>query len=92
MDAILMQETGTAAAAGGAVACIFSLFIGLIGLAAFAFWIWMLIDVITKCPSADNKKLIWVLVVIFAGIIGAIIYYFVQRPKNPAAVSGPPAA
>ena len=85
MDTILMQEAGTAAAAGGgAVACIFSLFMGLIGLAALAFWIWMLIDVITKCPSADNKKLIWVLVVIFAGIIGAIIYYFVQRPKNPA--------
>jgi prolipoprotein diacylglyceryltransferase len=92
MDAILMEETGAAVAAGGAVACIISLFIGLISLAAFAFWLWMLIDVITKCPSADNKKVIWVLVVIFTNIIGAAIYYFVQRPKNPATVSGPPAA
>jgi len=44
------------AAAGGA--CVFALIFGLIGLAAFAFWLWMLIDVIKKCPSADNKKLI----------------------------------
>ena len=78
--------------AGGAFGCVFFGLFAIIGLAAFAFWLWMLIDVIKKCPSAENKKLIWVLVVIFAGIIGAIIYYFVQRPKNPATVSGPPAA
>jgi prolipoprotein diacylglyceryltransferase len=85
MDAMLMEEVSGAAAAGGAVACIFTLIFGLIGLAAFAFWLWMLIDVVKRCPSAENKKLIWVLVVILAGIIGAVIYYFVQRPKNPAA-------
>ena len=55
----------------------------LFGLAVLAFWIWMLIDAITRIPSAGNTKLIWILVVIFAGIIGALIYYFVQRPKNP---------
>ena len=69
-----------------------SLVVGLVALAAFAFWLWMLIDVITKCPSEENKKLIWILVVIFASTLGAIIYYFVQRPKNlPAgAPPGPP--
>ena len=45
----------------------------------------MIIDVATRCPSEDNKKLIWVLVVVLAGIVGAIIYFFVQRPKNPPA-------
>jgi hypothetical protein len=85
-----MESTGEAA--GGAIACVMSLVFGLVGLAAFAFWLWMLIDVITKCPSEENKKLIWILIVIFTGIIGAIIYYFVQRPKNaPAgAPPGPP--
>ena len=92
MDAILMEEGGAAVAATGMVACVFFAIFSIIGLAAFAFWIWMLIDVIKKCPSADNKKVIWVLVVIFLGIIGAAVYYFVQRPKNPAVVSGPPAA
>jgi prolipoprotein diacylglyceryltransferase len=79
-------------AAGGAIACIISLVFGLVALAAFAFWLWMLIDVITKCPSEENKKLIWVLVVILASILGAIIYYFVQRPKNPPSgpAAGPP--
>jgi hypothetical protein len=52
-------------------------------LVAFAFWLWMLIDAITKTPSGENRKLIWILVIVFTGIIGALIYCFVQRPKNP---------
>jgi len=67
----------------GALGCVIFAIIGLIGLAAFAFWLWMLIDVITRAPSEGNTKLIWILVVVFTGIIGALIYYFVQRPKNP---------
>ena len=82
------MESQAGEAACGAIACIFSLVVGLVALAAFAFWLWMLIDVITKCPSEENKKVIWILVVIFTGIIGAIVYYFVQRPKNLP--SGPP--
>jgi len=82
------MESQAGEAAGGAVACIISLVFGLVVLAMIAFWLWMLIDVITKCPSEENKKLIWILIVIFTGIIGAIIYYFVQRPKN--ALSGAP--
>ena len=86
------METSAGEAAGGAFACVISLVFGLVALAMIAFWLWMLIDVITKCPSEENKKLIWILVVIFTGIIGAIVYYFVQRPKNaPAgAPPGPP--
>ena len=72
-----------AAAGGGVVACVFTALLAVLALAAFAFWIWMLIDAITRIPSEGNTKLIWILVVIFAGIIGALIYYFVQRPKNP---------
>jgi len=82
------MESQAGEAAGGAFVCIISLFVGLVVLAMIAFWLWMLIDVITKCPSEENKKLIWILVVIFASILGAIIYYFVQRPKNPP--TGPP--
>jgi len=86
------MESQAGEAAGGAIACVMSLVIGLVGLAVFAFWLWMLIDVITKCPSEENKKLIWILVVVFTGAIGATVYYFVQRPKNPPAGAppGPP--
>ncbi len=52
----------------------------------------MIVDVATRCPSEDNKKLIWVLVVVLAGWIGALIYYFVQRPKNPPAEAAQPSA
>jgi membrane-bound ClpP family serine protease len=52
------------------------------GVAAFGFWIWMLIDCITKEPSEGNDKLIWILVIAFTHFIGAAIYYFVRRPER----------
>ncbi|MBM4019284.1 MAG: PLDc_N domain-containing protein [Planctomycetes bacterium] len=70
-------------AEGGFAACAILAIIGIIGLAAFAFWLWMLIDAISRAPSAGNTKLIWILVIVLTGIIGALIYFFVQRPKNP---------
>ena len=90
MEVHAVESTGF-----GIFGCIFGLIALVIGAAVFAFWLWMLIDCATKCPSADNKKLIWILVIIFTHVVGAIIYYFVQRPKNPTAEtppSGPPQA
>lgn len=54
----------------------------LIGLAAFAFWIWMLIDCATKEPSQGNDKIIWILVIIFTHWIGALIYFLVRRTER----------
>jgi len=67
----------------GVVACVFSAVIAVVALAALAFTIWMLIDAIKRVPSEGNTKLIWILVIIFTGVIGSAIYFFVQRPKNP---------
>jgi hypothetical protein len=47
-------------------------------------WIWMLIDCLTKEPSEGNDKVIWVLVIIFAHWIGALIYLLVRRPQRIA--------
>ena len=78
-----------AVAAGlGIFVMLFVCVIVLLSLAATAFWIWMLVDAITRCPSANNLKLIWILVIVLAHFIGAVIYFFVQRPKNP--VQAPP--
>jgi hypothetical protein len=63
---------------GGGFFCVFAL----IGLALLAFWIWMLIDCIKNEPSTGNDKLIWVLVIVFLGWIGAAIYFFVRRPSR----------
>jgi hypothetical protein len=58
------------------------LFAGLFILAAFAFWIWMLIDAITNKGLTEMEKLIWVLVILFLHCLGGLIYFFVGRPKR----------
>jgi len=50
--------------------------------AAVAFWIWMIVDCATNEPSEGNDKLVWIVIIVFAQIIGALIYYFVRRPKR----------
>ena len=49
-------------------------------LLATIFWIWMLIDVLTK--ERGENRLIWVLVVLLLGPLGALIYYIVRRSKR----------
>jgi hypothetical protein len=46
------------------------------------FWVWMLIDCVTKEPSEGNDKLVWALVIILTHWIGALIYLLVRRPKR----------
>lgn len=57
------------------------LVVAAIGLACFAFWIWMLIHAITNKGLTDTEKIIWVLVVLFLHVLGALIYFFMGRPK-----------
>lgn len=49
---------------------------------AFGFWIWMLIDCATNETDAGNNKLVWILIIVFAHVIGALIYFFVRRPQR----------
>ncbi len=48
------------------------------------FWIFMIIDCATKEPSQGNDKLIWILIIIFGSLIGALVYYLVRRPQRIA--------
>jgi hypothetical protein len=52
----------------------------IIVLLATIFWIWMLIDVLTK--ERGENRLVWVLVVILLGPLGALIYFIVRRSKR----------
>ncbi len=62
--------------------------LGIVGLAVLIFWVWMLID----CIKRDfENKVVWILILVFTGILGAIIYYFVVKRKASAPPSGPPA-
>ena len=58
--------------------------------AAFAFWIWMIVDVVTKEPPG-NDKIVWLILVIALHWIGALIYYIVRRRKrlNPQFLAPP---
>jgi hypothetical protein len=60
----------------------FALVAGALVVAAFAFWIWMLVHAITNKGIGDGEKIAWVLVILFLHFIGALIYFFIGRPKG----------
>jgi hypothetical protein len=41
----------------------------------------MLIHAIQNKGLTDTEKIIWVLVVLFLHVLGALLYFFVGRPK-----------
>lgn len=64
---------------------VFMIFMMLVGFAALGLWIWMLVDVIQNETDEENQKLIWVLVVILGGGVGALVYLFARRqPRRKA--------
>jgi len=60
----------------------FIVFIGLIVLLASIFWLWMLVDCAMNPRLSDTEKIVWVLIVLFTHLVGAVVYYFVARPKK----------
>ena len=52
---------------------------GLIGIIASIFWLWMLIDAILNPRLHGATKLVWVLVVLFLHVLGAILYFVIGR-------------
>jgi hypothetical protein len=52
-----------------------------IGLPTFAFWVWMLVDCATNEPSG-TEKIVWVLIILLGGCVGAPIYFFARRPRR----------
>jgi len=62
-------------------ALIVQVFLAIIGLMLFAFWLWMLITVVTTEPEGSDK-IVWTLLVVFTGPIGAAIYFFARHIKR----------
>jgi len=61
-----------------------ALFILPITLAAFAFWIWMLIHAIQNKGLTDGEKIGWVLAIALLHCLGALLYFFIGRQKTTA--------
>ena len=57
---------------------------GIFSLLMFAFWVWMLVDCALNEPSTGNDKIVWILVIVLASWVGALIYYFARRPNRPS--------
>jgi hypothetical protein len=53
-----------------------------------ALWVVALVDVLRREFAGENEKLIWILVVILTGWIGALIYWFVGRDKGTLVSAG----
>jgi uncharacterized membrane protein len=60
------------------------LFIMGIGIGGLILWIWTLIDCINNETDERNERVIWVVVIAAAQLIGALIYLIVRRPKRIA--------
>ena len=52
------------------------------GLIALASVIWVIYDVLTQNKGLDTiKKVLWILVALIFGILGAVAYYFLGKNK-----------
>ena len=52
----------------------------------FAFWIWMIVDCAKRKFKNDNEKIVWILVLIFLSLLGAVIYYFAIKIQDKGKV------
>lgn len=68
----------------GLIAVFMFVFLAIIALAAFVFWIWMIIDAIQNKGLTDGEKIAWVLVVVFLHCLGGLLYFLIGRSKNHA--------
>lgn len=59
----------------------------LVGVLVFAFWIWMIVDCARRKFRNDLEKIIWILAIVFATWVGALVYFLVVRVSNPKGLS-----
>lgn len=75
-----------ASSVGGGIFILFLMLIWLmffvLAIIAFVFWIFMIVDVAKRKFKDENDKVVWILIVVLTGIIGALIYYFVIKRKD----------
>lgn len=67
----------------------------LLAMASLAVWVWALVDVIRVPEDSmfrSGDRVVWILVIVLAGIVGAIIYLAAGRPQRgsqPAPIPAP---
>lgn len=61
---------------------LFMCFIGLLAIGGTVFWIWAIVDIVQNEPAGSNDKVVWLLIVIFLHLLGALIYFFARRHQR----------
>jgi uncharacterized membrane protein len=66
----------------GLFAFAFGPFGGVLAILYFIFWLWMLICCLKNKKLDGTERLIWVLVIIIAQVIGPILYFILIKDKS----------
>ena len=56
-------------------------------IAVLAFWIWMIVDVARRKFKEKTEKIVWILVVVLLGWLGALVYFIVVRTYNKKGIA-----
>lgn len=77
----------------GAIMVLFYVLMMIIGLVGLVLWILMIVDIAQRPDEqfpgqGKDQKLLWILVVVLGGWIGALIYYLMVYRQKGAAVKG----
>ncbi|MEK6959272.1 MAG: PLDc N-terminal domain-containing protein [archaeon] len=51
-------------------------------LVGFVLWILMIIDAVQRKFPNENDKVLWIIILVFIGIPGAILYYLMVKSKD----------
>ena len=71
---------------GGAVLIVVA---ALCGLALLAIWLWALVHAIRNPAISDTNRLMWVIVILFANVLGAVLYLVIApSPGDPPEPGG----
>ena len=77
-------ETAAVTAIGGVFFVM--IFIWLIAMAVGVFslivWILMIVDVAKRDFKKEGDQIMWILIIVLTGIIGALIYYFIVKKPD----------
>lgn len=73
-------DVGDAVALGSGVMIVAVVF----GILSVIVWIWALVHAIQNPALDGTMRIVWVLVIVFTGILGAAIYLLVGRSRTAA--------
>lgn len=60
----------------------FTFFLFLFVVVTLVLWVVALIDVVKSDFRGDNDKLMWTIVIVFTGFIGAIVYFVIGKDQR----------